>query len=205
MHLIRRCIIHYPQLCRENKSTSPPLSESVNLAKNWYESAFPGDNSNSSISTNASSSINNPIDYSQHVKPDWAHNVSYKRHNKDVIEIPIDPANRILSALKNKNTGKLAYVKENSKSSFVILNDGKSYQAFIMTIFADPSYIGNDLTKLNNNSYAKHDSTFSGMVFILLLKENLFRHTVTKMANWYLPQNQEEALQRAVNSGTSTN
>ena len=78
--------------------------------------------------------------------------------------MPLDPSSSFLVSLKNKTTGNVVYTKENSKTSFIILNDGKGYQAFIMTILADASYIGNDPTKLAKNTYRKRDANFTGMV-----------------------------------------
>jgi len=39
------------------------------------------------------------------------------------------------------------------------------YQAYIMTIIGDPSYLKGDLTKLDNNKYNKRDSDFTGIVY----------------------------------------
>ncbi len=68
-------------------------------------------------------------DYSQLIKPDWTHAANYKRFNKAVIEMPVDPSAAMAFALKNKTTGQAVYSKENSKTSFILLNDGKGYAA----------------------------------------------------------------------------
>jgi hypothetical protein len=81
-----------------------------------------------------------------------------------VIEIPVDPSNKIAAALKNRTTGQVVAVKENSKSSFILLNDGTGYQAFIMTIIAEPDYLQSNPAGLAKNTFRKRDVNFSGMV-----------------------------------------
>jgi hypothetical protein len=133
-------------------------------AKTWYESTYPVNNdgklSNQSIINGSTS-----VDYSKIIKPDWTHAANYTRFDNKVVEIPIDPSSSKLgTALSNSPTGTAVYKKENSLSSFLLINDGQSYQAYIMTIIADPSYLKNDLTKLGNDKYNKRDSDFSGVV-----------------------------------------
>jgi hypothetical protein len=152
--------------CRkENKLGSLPLTDSVSKAKTWYESAYPvttgGSGSLSTLSVNGSTGN---FDYSQHIKPDWEHNASYRRLGKSVIEMPMNPSNKFAAALKNNNTGKVVYMKENTKTSFIILNDGKTNEAFVMTIYAAASYIAGDPTKLAKNTYRHRDATFTGLV-----------------------------------------
>ncbi|HEY0245875.1 MAG TPA: hypothetical protein VGC01_09955 [Mucilaginibacter sp.] len=141
------------------------LSDSVNLAKNWYEKTYPvitaGSGTLTTLSVNSSGGV---YDYSQHIKPDWEHSVTYRRLGKSVIELPMDPSNKIQIALKNNNTGAFAYTKENTKTSFIILNDSKTNQAFVMTIMANASYIAGDPTKLAKNTYRHRDGTFTGLV-----------------------------------------
>jgi hypothetical protein len=152
--------------CRkESKLGSLPLTDSVSKAKAWYESTYPitsgGIGSLSTLSVNTASGV---FDYSQHIKPDWAHSATYHRLGKSVIEIPMDPSNNIQIALKNNNTGIFAYTKENTKTSFIILNDGKTNQAFVMTIMANASYIAGDPAKLAKNTYRHRDANFTGLV-----------------------------------------
>jgi len=69
------------------------------------------------------------------------------------------------SPLKSKTTGDEYYTKENSTSSFLLLSDGKNFEAYIMTVMADPAYLKNDHSKLSHNTYQKHDADFTGHVF----------------------------------------
>jgi len=144
--------------CRKENSKSETVSP-VSLAKTWYESAYPVSSSgNSKLLTQ---SIGGVHDLSQLAKPDWLHTASYKRFNKDVIEMPVDPAAKFGSDLKigNKQSNK-AY----TRSFFLMLNDGQKYEAYMMTIIADSDYVKNDLSKLAHNTYRKHDADFSGKV-----------------------------------------
>jgi len=61
-------------------------------------------------------------------------------------------------------TGKVLYKQQYSRSSFLLLNDGKSYQAYVMTIIADSAYINGDISKLALTTYRKRDPTFTGVV-----------------------------------------
>ena len=86
--------------CRKENSKSETAS-SVSLAKTWYESAYPVSSSgNSKLLTQ---SIGGVHDLSQLAKPDWLHTASYKRFNKDVIEMPVDPAAKFGADLKIGN------------------------------------------------------------------------------------------------------
>ncbi|MDN5284355.1 MAG: hypothetical protein JWR38_629 [Mucilaginibacter sp.] len=105
------------------------------------------------------------VDYSQVLKPYWQQAANYKRFTDQVIEIPIDPSSvKLSTALGNSASGSEVYKKEYSRSSFLLLNDGQGYKAYIMTIIADPSYLKNDLSKLDHNKYNKRDSDFTGAV-----------------------------------------
>ena len=95
------------------------------------------------------------------IKPNWNLSASYTRFNKKVVEIPLDSAVKLGYTTNKSNFN---FSKNPSKSSFLILNDGKTYTAYIMTILADSSYLQNDFTKLNHNSYSKRDNNFSGYV-----------------------------------------
>jgi len=163
--LMTASIIHS---CRkDSRLISQLLTDSVSLAKSWYESTYPAATSSGSGSLTTLSANTTPItqfDYSQHIKPNWASYTTYRRFNRAVIEMPMNPSNSFLASLKNKTTGNLLYTKENSKTSFIILNDGKSYEAFVMVILADASYIGGDPTRLAKNTYRKRDANFTGMV-----------------------------------------
>ena len=47
----------------------------------------------------------------------------------------------------------------------MILKDGESYNAYVMTIIGDDGYINGDSSKLAKNTYAKHDDDFSGILY----------------------------------------
>ncbi|MDB5138592.1 MAG: hypothetical protein JWR12_508 [Mucilaginibacter sp.] len=153
--------------CRKDGKSVPQtvLPSSVGVAKLWYESSYPVNSStNEKLVTQGVGTINTAVDLSQHIKPDWQHSTSYKRFGKDVIEMPIDPSGNIATALSNKPGGNAVYKKQYSRSSFILLNDGTNYEAYVMTIIADSAYLKNDLTKLDRNKYNKRDSDFSGVV-----------------------------------------
>ncbi|MDB5016751.1 MAG: hypothetical protein JWQ84_1583 [Mucilaginibacter sp.] len=153
--------------CRKDNKSVPQtvLPTPVAVAKLWYESSFPVNSStNGKLVTQGVGTINTTVDLSQHIKPDWQHSTNYKRFGKDVIEMPIDPSGNIATALSNKPGGNAVYKKQYSRSSFILLNDGTNYEAYVMTIIADSAYLKNDLTKLGRNRYNKRDSDFSGVV-----------------------------------------
>lgn len=145
--------------CRKDGKSTSSMPGDVSQAKLWYESAYP-----SSVSTNGTvvtQSTGGIRDLSKLIKPDWQHATSYVSNNKNVIEIPVDPAAKFISTAKY---GKTAFNKIYSRSSYLLVNDGKSYQAYILTIIADSAYVGNDLSKLSHNTYRKQDADFSGLV-----------------------------------------
>ena len=51
-----------------------------------------------------------------------------------------------------------------------MLKSGRQYQAYIMTVIANPEYVKGDTGKLANNTYRKHDADFSGVVNLLYTK-----------------------------------
>ncbi|MDB5132765.1 MAG: hypothetical protein JWR02_2514 [Mucilaginibacter sp.] len=162
---------------KDNSKTEPVITNpEVGIAKTWYESAYPvtaitdGRALNRSLNTANNSAGSSAFDLSQHIKPDWAHAIAYTRLNKKTVEIPIDPSVAMGMALKNNNTGQEVYKKENSKSSFLLINDGKKYHAYIMTIIADDAYLKNDKNKLARNSYSKRDADFTGVLLYLTPK-----------------------------------
>lgn len=149
--------------CKKDNSstTAPKLDPVLAQAKSWYESAYPINNDASgSLVTHATGGS---VDLSQHIKPDWQHSTSYKSSDKNVIELPIDPSIKFGSDLKNI-TANRASNRSYTRSSFLLLNDGKKYDAYIMTIIADSSYVKNDTSKLRHNTYRQHDADFSGLV-----------------------------------------
>ncbi|HEY4326246.1 MAG TPA: hypothetical protein VGN20_19830 [Mucilaginibacter sp.] len=172
--LFTALIIHS---CKKDTSLTDITDPNVKLAKAWYESAYPVNagsklnyQSNYAVTSNGKpiaqnlNAANNLFDFSQFIKPDWLHASSYTRFNDQVIEIPVDPAHKIATALSNTSGGVVVYKKQFSRSTFLLLNDGSSYQAYIMTIIADSAYLKNDFTKLDRNKYNKRESDFSGVV-----------------------------------------
>ncbi len=153
--------------CKKDNSSTKPSTPLISEAKAWYESTYPvATTSGGKLTTQALNSTANGIfDYSQHIKPDWVHGASYTRYNTGVVELPIDPSSpKIASDFKNMTTGKVLYKPQYSRSSFLLLNDSKSYQAYVMTIIADSAYINNDPSKLALTTYRKRDPNFSGVV-----------------------------------------
>ena len=129
-------------------------------AKAWYESTYPV--GNTKLNTQAITA--NP-NLSQLIKPDWVHAATYARIGQPVVELPVDASSVKLNiTLSNSANGKPVYNKEYSRSSFLLLNNGTGYKAYVMTVIADSSYLKGDLTKLDHNKYNKHDADFSGAV-----------------------------------------
>ncbi|MBA3829953.1 MAG: hypothetical protein H0X33_13515 [Taibaiella sp.] len=153
--------------CRKDSKSDAQSSPAVTAAKSWYESAYPVNNSVNSKLITQSTGGNH--DLSQRIKPDWQHTISYIRNNKNVIEMPVDPGAKFASTFKigNKSLNK-AY----SRSYYLLMNDGKKYEAYILTIVADSAYVKNDLSKLTHNTYRKHDADFSGVALYFTPKGN---------------------------------
>jgi hypothetical protein len=129
----------------------------VSKAKTWYENMYSVSNTHQSTQATIKS------DLSQVIKPDWSKNATYNRFNKQVIELPIDPSSKFTPTLNNKTTGwssNSAY----SRSSFILLNNGSNWDAYVMTLIADSTYLKNDLSKLDRNKYNKRDANYSGLL-----------------------------------------
>ena len=138
---------------QQNKVSDPAIAQ----AKSWYESAYPTGSKLSSQATTGNKNL------SQLIKPDWQHPASYSRFNQQVIEMPVDPSVKFGSAIKNMTTGQTTN-QNYSRSSYILLNNGTSYDAYVMTLIADSAYIKNDPGKLARNTYSKHEADFSGLV-----------------------------------------
>lgn len=138
---------------QQNNVSDPAIAQ----AKNWYESTYPVNASK--LNTQAVNSSN--PDWSQRIKPDWQHTASYSRFNKQVIEMPADPSIKFETALL---MGPTKSNKSYSRNYFLLLNDGKKYEAYVMIVIADSNYVNHDLSKLAHNTYRKHDTDFSGSV-----------------------------------------
>ncbi len=152
--------------CRKDNKGEPEtaLPAGVAQAKSWYESVYPVIAESAKGRNFSKQSKNASADYSQFIKADWKHGNQYNRLNKDVIELPVDPAHQINSALRDIANNSLFAVKEYSRSSYLIMREGKDYQAYIMTIVADPAYLRGDTGKLAHNTYRRHDADFGGLV-----------------------------------------
>jgi hypothetical protein len=143
--------------CKKNV-TDPTITDTKVLqAKAWYESTYSvtSKSNNAPLATLSTSGQSAITNFSQRVSPDWQHSASYNRLNKDVVEMPIDPSSNYNFSLKNTN-------KAYSRTSFLILKSGNTYNAFVMLVVADSAYVNNDLSKLTHNTYRKHDADFSG-------------------------------------------
>ncbi|WP_162429145.1 hypothetical protein [Mucilaginibacter sp. 14171R-50] len=170
-YYLKFCVIALVALCgiiygcrkeiTNSKGSTLNTDPAVTDAKTWYESTFPvTGGSNQTVHT---SSTGTGFDLSQRVKPDWQHTATYARLGKDVIEMPVDPDSKFNSILKRKINNR-AYSKSYTRSSYLLLKDGKGYKAYIMTIVGDSSYIKGNPGKLANNTYRQHDADFSGLV-----------------------------------------
>ncbi|PWK80370.1 hypothetical protein LX99_00836 [Mucilaginibacter oryzae] len=143
--------------CRKGNKEPARLPAPLNDAKSWYESVYPANSGNSLQNQAAGKSR----DLSQWIKPDWQHPVMYNRYGQSVIEMPVDPEAKFGSSYQlNKKRCNPAY----SRSYYLLMTDGKKREAYILTIIADSAYINNDLSKLDHNTYRKHDPDFSGTI-----------------------------------------
>jgi len=116
------------------------------------------------VTQNTRPAVNSSFDLSQYIKPDWNHAGKYMRLGKNVIEIPVDPSGKLGSSILIQNTGRILNSKENSISSFILLNDGKNYSAYVMTLIADSDYVKSDPGWAAHNTYRKRDPAFSGLL-----------------------------------------
>lgn len=151
--------------CKKDLNTKTTVANrAVAKAQDWYLHQYPvsaGSVSNSQLKLQ---STGQSADYSQLTNPDWDHASQYRRFDKDVLEIPVDPDSKIGSVLKNAVTNQTYGNTKYSKSSFLIFKDSSGYNAYVMTIIADSAYLKGDTSKLKNNTFLKHDQDFSGLV-----------------------------------------
>jgi hypothetical protein len=144
----------------KDKQKAVITDPSVLEAKSWYESVYPLNNNKQSTQ-----SITTTLDFSQRIKPDWNHVVTYTRFDDDIIEMPLDSMTSAKMNLGLKNEkGDQVYNSAFSRSSFLLIKQLGKYNAYIMTIVADPAYLKGNLNKLDHNKYNKRDSDFSGVV-----------------------------------------
>jgi len=167
LFLITAFIIHSCKKDSTNQSSANITNPAVSQAKQWYESTYPVTTTlNSKQTTQSVNQISNvPFDYTQHLKPDWQHAATYNRLGAAVIEIPLDASSdKVASDFRDMTNNKVIYKQQYSRSTFLLLNYGTGYNAYIMTIIADSTYLKGNLSKLANNTYRKHDADFSGVV-----------------------------------------
>jgi hypothetical protein len=144
--------------CRKDGKSNAQFAPAIIAARSWYESAYPVNNSdNGKLVTQ---STGGSYDLSKLIKPDWQHAVTYNSDNKNVIEMPVDPAAKFVSTFK---IGSKSLNKAYSRSYYLLMNDGKEYKAYILTIIADSAYVKNDFSKLAHNTFRKQDTDFSGL------------------------------------------
>jgi hypothetical protein len=144
--------------CRKDNKTTPQTisTAAVQQAKTWYENAYPvtSDVVASKITTQSvNTAAKATFDLSQIIKPDWQHPATYARLGSNVIEMPVEPGANFGLDIKN-----ISASKKYNKTTFLLLNNGKGYQAYIMMIMADSAYVKNDFSKLAHNSYRQHDA-----------------------------------------------
>lgn len=166
-------IIGIANSCKKDpgkQQQSKSLDSALLQAKNWYEATYPVKETGKLTLQSLAASADK--DYSQYIKPDWNHAKSSERFNQKVIEMPVDPSGTIGFTWQNKIDNRVFYQKEYSRSYYLLLNDGSKYDAYIMTVIADSSYVKNDLSKLDRNTYSKRDSDFSGVVIYHTPKAN---------------------------------
>jgi len=183
--------------CRKDTKTQPLSDPVLNQAKEWYESTYPLAGSTRMLVTqNTRPVVSSNFDFSQYIKPDWKHAKKYNRLGKNVIELPIDLSAPLASAIKNQTTGKILNPKENSRSSFILLNDGKNYEAYVMTLLADSAYAKSNPGWTSNNTYQKRDPAFSGLVLYFTPKG--------QYVSGYAFKNGQQVIPAGQNTTTST-
>ena len=163
--LVVACISVFYISCKKNANSIADKNsdQDVSKAKAWYEALYNNRLPGTTVASTGGAVENR--DLSQLIKPDWTHSTVYKKFNSNVIEMSIDPSStKLSSAIKNGTTNQIISNKEYSRSSYVFLNNGTNYQAYVMTLIADSSYVKNDPTKLANNTYKKRDADYSGLV-----------------------------------------
>ncbi|RKR81554.1 hypothetical protein BDD43_1701 [Mucilaginibacter gracilis] len=166
--------------CRKNSDVdyTDIADPEIQRAMAWYNAANPisiNTNNSQSLTTFGNKGGVHKADLSQIIRPDWHRTKKYSRYNQAVIETAIDPSHKILSSLRNIATNKDYAKKEYSRSSYLIINDGANYQAYVMTVIADSAYLKGDLTKLDRNTYSKHEADFSGLVIYTTPKGDYVR------------------------------
>jgi len=157
--LIIAFVIHS---CRKNTTADQQINPDVISAKTWYEKTYPG-SQNNRLQNMATAGETTNGDFSKIIKPDWNKSLTYTRLGSHVIELPLDTAVK-LGFTPEKVAGSYDINKNASKNSFLIIGDAANYNAYLMTIVADSSYLNGNFGKLANLSYRHIDKDFSGSV-----------------------------------------
>jgi hypothetical protein len=158
------------------------------MPKTWFEKTYPIGSGQS----NHTNSTGTGVDLSQKIKPDWQHTATYARLGKDVIEMHIDPDSKFGSILKKK-VNNHTYSKTYTRSSYLLLKGEKGYQAYIMTIIGDSSYIKGNPDKLANNTYRQHDADFGGLVLYFTPKGKYLNGYAYKNGQLITPASQAQS------------
>ena len=132
------------------------------------------------------------IDLSQFAHPDWQNAVSYVRDADSVLEVPILASDALDLTTRNSTTG-INYNKNYTRSSFLLLKNGNTYSAYIMTIIADSAYLKNDLSKLTRNTYRQRDTDFTGLVLYYTPKGDFVSGWGFKNGNLIEPGSQADS------------
>ena len=191
--------------CKKENKTQSLSDPALNQAKIWYESTYPAaGNARMLVTQNTRPAMSSNFDFSQHIKPDWNHAKKYTRLGKSVIELPVDPSTPLASAIKNQTTGKILNPKENSHNSFVLLNDGKNYEAYVMTLLADSAYVKSHPGWASANTYQKRDPDFSGLVLYFTPKGQYVSGYAFRNGQQVIPATPSAATSNTASKGQLT-
>jgi hypothetical protein len=189
--------------CRKDSKSDPQTSPAITQAKTWYEGTYPVSSAKSKL---LAESPGGSHDLTQWIKPDWQHTTSYVSNGKNIIEMPVDPNAKFASAFK---IGNKLLNKAYSRSYYLLMNDGKEYEAYILTIIADSGYVKNDLSKLAHNTYRKQDTDFSGLALYFTPKGDYLGGYAYNNGQLVTPtttqQNGSQTIQNVNNSNLKTN
>jgi hypothetical protein len=192
LYLFLCCIVLLNSCKKETSNLSQIRDTEIAQAKGWYEKTYI---KNRNISSNLkTSSTVIQLDFSQLLDPEWESGVIYNRFNKAVIEIPIKDQNKFSFSFNEGLVGNVVYKKENSRSSFLLYKNGTGYDTYLMTIIADDSYLNNDRSKLDRNTYKKHDVNFSGIVLYFTAKGKFINSWGYKDGKLVLPIEKKKEL-----------
>ncbi|WP_158798771.1 hypothetical protein [Pedobacter sp. L105] len=189
--------------CKKNNDANIPSNNvsDISQAKVWYDSLYSTSQkiNSSTLSTIKEKGVIKNYDLNQVIKPNWNNPTSYKKFGQNVIEMNIDPSNKFSSMLKNNLNNLTNTNPAYSKSSYILVNDGSGYQAYIMTLIADSSYLKGDIKKLANNTYRKRDIDYSGLVLYFTPKGKYVSGYRYKNGTLVNPQSQTN---KSVSNGT---